>query len=132
MFCFSSEFKTKGYFSNVENALEYLRTTIRELPLLQKYQKTQTSSSVSKPFPPVIWRHFLDALFDDLTEVDDQLRDLENHDKIRILSHASTSRCSEVIVFLDDFIEFFKDDKKNLLIGEFCSYYLPFYLFFQF
>ncbi|OTF78481.1 serine/threonine-protein kinase 19-like protein [Euroglyphus maynei] len=106
------DIKTIGDFSTVAEAYEYIRQLCLRSSLIQE-----------RSLPPIVWRHQLYSLFDDMSKVDVALETMIDKDMIRIICHGESSRENDAIIRIDDFVNYYRKDSKskNLFIELFIT-----------
>ncbi|KAH9407019.1 Serine/threonine-protein kinase 19 [Tyrophagus putrescentiae] len=106
------DIKSPDHFSTILEAFKYLRSLLQ---LNCSSLLTGSSSSDKVPFPPIVWRHHLYALFSSHTKVDSELKSLCDSNQLRVLNVATSTRNADIIIEIDDFVNYFTAQKKIYL-----------------
>lgn len=67
---------------------------------------------------PVVWRHQLYSLFSDRATVDAELDSLIELNYLRIISHGESSKETDAIVLLKDFIQYYRKFENSLISND--------------
>lgn len=72
-------------------------------------------SKLFQEIMPVVWRHQLYSLFSNRAIVDAELDSLIELDYLRIISHGESSKETDAIVLLKDFIQYYRKFQNSLI-----------------